>query len=216
MSFFFWVFLILFRLTYFYNLVIKTLRKKMFTMVPRFQTASEEALGSREGESVKPAGWAPQTWVGGAPRCLWEDFLTSSHTCVPWNDSAGEGDWCAEPFCLARGRAGRSLVRAWAVPHQLPLVFQHLVSSRPPECLSFRSCWIWEMLIGIIPHGPSIVLGLEFLVTCPFPKSHLLAFCMPSPALYSTCPQSVVRTVYFCALVRSAKGPEGWDRCAGH
>lgn len=65
------------------------------------------------------------------------------------------------------------------------------------------------MLVGIIPHGPSIVLGLEFLMTCPFPKSHLPAFCMPSPALYSACPQSVARTVYFRALVRSAKGPEG-------
>lgn len=33
----------------------------MFTVVPRFQTASEEALGSGEDENVKPAGWAPQT-----------------------------------------------------------------------------------------------------------------------------------------------------------
>lgn len=30
----------------------------MFEMVPRFQTATEEALGSHEGEGIKPAGWA--------------------------------------------------------------------------------------------------------------------------------------------------------------
>lgn len=109
----------------------------MFTMVPRFQTASEEALGSCEGENVKPAGWAPQTLGGGELRAACERTSWRFHTPVcPGNDNAGDGDWCAGQLCLARGRAGCSSVRAWALPHQLRLVFQHLASSRPPECLS--------------------------------------------------------------------------------
>lgn len=108
----------------------------MFEMLPGFQAASEEALGSREGEGVKPAGGALRHGGVGSPTQLVRGLPDIPLYLCALEKTVLGPEPCAEQLCLGGGRAGHSTVHGNATLCLLPLVLQRLISSWAPECVS--------------------------------------------------------------------------------